>query len=154
MSFFTHLSFVEKYPIVWEKNEIHYKRQFQRECYQMFIWLMWHHNYSTLEKVIPKLLMNIINDDNMVHCVTTITLGSQLKQGVARLRAKRETQESLHMLPGVQRVWGNEPSHSQVNLGVGVPNGLPNLQSMIIGVKTHRLDKFSISLESYWRLDV
>jgi hypothetical protein len=28
-------------------------------------------------------------------------------------------QESLHMLPGAQRVWGNEPSHSQVNSHVG-----------------------------------
>jgi hypothetical protein len=26
---------------------------------------------------------------------------------------------ALHMLPGVQRVWGNEPSHSQVNSHVG-----------------------------------
>jgi hypothetical protein len=27
--------------------------------------------------------------------------------------------EEFHMLPGVQRVWGNEPSHSQVNSHVG-----------------------------------
>ncbi len=33
--------------------------------------------------------------------------------------AKRETRESLHLLPRVQRVWGNEPSHSQVNSHVG-----------------------------------
>jgi hypothetical protein len=26
---------------------------------------------------------------------------------------------ALHMLPGMQRVWGNEPSHSQVNSHVG-----------------------------------
>jgi hypothetical protein len=39
-------------------------------------------------------------------------------KGVARLWAKREARESHHMFPGVQRVqkvWGNEPSHSQVN---------------------------------------
>jgi hypothetical protein len=36
--------------------------------------------------------------------VATLALGSQPKQGVARLRAKRETKESLHMLMGVQRV--------------------------------------------------
>jgi hypothetical protein len=35
------------------------------------------------------------------------------------LHAKRETRESLHMLSGVQRMWGNEPSHSQVNSHVG-----------------------------------
>jgi hypothetical protein len=51
--------------------------------------------------------------------VTTLALGSRPKQGVARLRAKRETREALHMLLGVQRVWGNEPSHSQVNSHVG-----------------------------------
>ncbi len=38
------------------------------------------------------------------YCVATLALGSQPRQGVARLRAKRETWESLHMLPGVQRV--------------------------------------------------
>jgi hypothetical protein len=48
-------------------------------------------------------------------CVATLTLGSQPKQGVARLWAKRKIRESHHMLPKVQKVWGNEPSHSQVN---------------------------------------
>jgi hypothetical protein len=36
--------------------------------------------------------------------VATLALGSQPRQGVARLRPKRETWESLHMLPGVQRM--------------------------------------------------
>ncbi len=39
-------------------------------------------------------------------------------------------------------------------VGVGVPNGLLNLQSEIAGVKTHRLEKFFILLESYWNIDV
>jgi hypothetical protein len=34
-------------------------------------------------------------------------------------------------------------------LGVGVPKGLPNLQSVIAGVKTPRLEEFFISMESY-----
>jgi hypothetical protein len=51
--------------------------------------------------------------------VATLALGLRPRQGVARLWAKRETWESLHMLPGVQRVWGNEPSHSQVNSHAG-----------------------------------
>jgi hypothetical protein len=54
-----------------------------------------------------------------MYIVVILALGSQSKQGVARLWAKRETRESLHMFPGVQRVWGNEPSHSQVNSHVG-----------------------------------
>ncbi len=53
------------------------------------------------------------------NIVATLALGSWIKQGLARLWAKRETQESLHMLPGMQRVWGHEPSHSQVNSHVG-----------------------------------
>jgi hypothetical protein len=51
--------------------------------------------------------------------VTTLALGSRPRQKVVRLRAKRKTQESHHMLLGMQRVWGNELSHSQVNSHVG-----------------------------------
>jgi hypothetical protein len=39
-------------------------------------------------------------------------------------------------------------------LGVGVPNELPNLQNKTVGVKTHRLKTFFISLESYWSVNV
>jgi hypothetical protein len=51
--------------------------------------------------------------------VATLALGLRSRQGVVRLQAKRKTRESHHMLPGVQKVWGNEPSHSQVNSHVG-----------------------------------
>jgi hypothetical protein len=34
-------------------------------------------------------------------------------------------------------------------MGVGVPNGLPNLQNAIAGVKIHWFEEFFISLESY-----
>jgi hypothetical protein len=34
-------------------------------------------------------------------------------------------------------------------LGIGIPNGLPNLQNIIIGVKTHFLEEFFISLKRY-----
>ncbi len=47
--------------------------------------------------------------------VTTLALGSWPRQRVTRLQAKRKTRTSHHMLLGVQKVWGNEPSHSQVN---------------------------------------
>jgi hypothetical protein len=60
-----------------------------------------------------------IDNQYIIVDVTTLALGSRLKQGVAKLRAKRETRESHHMLPGVQRVWGNEPSPSQVNSHYG-----------------------------------
>jgi hypothetical protein len=36
--------------------------------------------------------------------VATLAFDTQPRQGLARLRAKRETQKSHHMLPGVQKV--------------------------------------------------
>jgi hypothetical protein len=60
-----------------------------------------------------------ISNGNIMFIVATLTLGSRPKQGVARVRVKKETRESHHILPGVQRVWGHEPSHSQVNSHVG-----------------------------------
>jgi hypothetical protein len=52
---------------------------------------------------------------NLMTSVVTLALGSRPRQGVARLWAKRKTRESHRLFPWVQRVWGNEPSHSQVN---------------------------------------
>ncbi len=48
------------------------------------------------------------------------------------------------MLPKMQRVWGNEPSHSEVNSDCGSwsPNGLSNLQNTITGVKPIGLNSF------------
>jgi hypothetical protein len=85
--------------------------------------------------------------------VATLALGSQPRQGVARLRAKRGTRESHHMF---SRVWGNNPHPPKWTpiVGIGVPNGLPNLQNVIVGVKTHRLEKFFISLKNYWNVYV
>jgi hypothetical protein len=51
--------------------------------------------------------------------VVTLTLGSRPRQKVERVRVKKETRESHHILPGVQKMWGHEPSHSQVNSHVG-----------------------------------
>ncbi len=39
---------------------------------------------------------------NMINNVVTLTLGSQPRQRVARLRAKKEARESCLMFPGVQ----------------------------------------------------
>ncbi len=46
-------------------------------------------------------------------------MGLRLRQEVTRLQAKRKTRESHYMLLGVQKVWGNEPSHFQVNSHCG-----------------------------------
>jgi hypothetical protein len=55
-----------------------------------------------------------------------------------------------------KRVWGNEHSHSQANSHFGSWNfgGFSNFQRMIVGVKTHWIEKFLISLEIFWNFDV
>jgi hypothetical protein len=71
-----------------------------------------------LSKILHVVLHRVVINQNVVY-VTTLALVHNQGKGVARLRAKKETRESHHMLPGVQKVWGNEPSHSQVNSHVG-----------------------------------
>jgi hypothetical protein len=57
--------------------------------------------------------------DSYIVDVVTLALGSWPRQGVARLRAKREIRESHHILPGVRKVWVNKPSRSQMNSHCG-----------------------------------
>jgi hypothetical protein len=88
--------------------------------------------------------------------VATLALGSQPRQGVARLRAKWETQEHSTCSWECKECEGMNPHTPKWTpmLRVGVPKGLPNHQSMIAGVKTPCLKEFFISLESYWSVDV
>jgi hypothetical protein len=58
---------------------------------------------------------HVINIFSFFPFVATLALGSQPRQGLARLWAKKEAHESHHMLTGVQRVRGNAPSHSQMD---------------------------------------
>jgi hypothetical protein len=90
------------------------------------------------------------------HFVVTLALGLRLKQRLARLRAKREAQESPHIFSRVQKVWGNEPSHSQVNSHCGNwhPKWTFEFHNAIARAKTHRFEEFFISLENYWNIDV
>ncbi len=73
-------------------------------------------------------------------CVATLALGSQPKQRLTRAQAKRSVRECE-----------DEDSHSQVSshFGSWSLGGLLNLQRAISKVKTHRIEKFLISLESY-----
>jgi hypothetical protein len=63
-----------------------------------------------------------------IATIVTLALGLRPRQGLARVRAKREAQESHLMLP---RVWEseNENSHSQMSshFGSWSPGGLPDL---------------------------
>jgi hypothetical protein len=88
--------------------------------------------------------------------VATLALGLRPRQGVARLRANRETQEHFTCSRECKECEGMNPHTPKWTpiLGVGVPKGLPNLRSVISGVKTPCLEEFFISLEIYWSVDV
>jgi hypothetical protein len=89
-------------------------------------------------------------------CVATLTLGLWLKQGLAKVRAKTEPENHISCSQECKKMWGNEPSHIQMNshFGSWSPNGLLNFQRAIARVKTHWIEAFRISLETSWNLDV
>ncbi len=75
----------------------------------------------------------------MMIIVTTLTLGLQPRQGLARVRAKREAWESHFMLLGVHEsvrertlTLPSELPFWEWSLG-----GLLNIERAIAGVKTH-----------------
>jgi hypothetical protein len=88
--------------------------------------------------------------------VTTLALGLWPRQGVARLWAKRETRESHNILPRVQRLWRNEPSHSQVNSHVASwsPKWTPESSERDYRGQKPIALKTVISLQSYCSVDV
>jgi hypothetical protein len=101
------------------------------------------------------IIINFICYHKIFH-VATLALGSRPRQGVARLRAKRETWEHFTCSRECKECEGMDPHTPKWTpmLGVGITKGLPNLQNAIARVKTPRLKKFFISLESYWSVDV
>ncbi len=84
--------------------------------------------------------------------VATLTLASRRRQGLAKVRAKSELESYISCFRKSKRVWGNEHPHSQVSshFGSWSPNGLPNFQKAIVGVKSHWIENFLISLKSSW----
>jgi hypothetical protein len=59
---------------------------------------------------------------NNLSSVATLALGSQPRQGGCKVAGQKRGRESHHMVSGVQKVqkvWGKEPSHSQVNSHCG-----------------------------------
>jgi hypothetical protein len=82
--------------------------------------------------------------------VATLVLGSRPRQGVARLRAKREAESHAECSWECKRMWGNRPSHSQGNSHFGSFGGLPNFQSAIVGVKTGLHNPFGHLKHKLW----
>jgi hypothetical protein len=77
-------------------------------------------------------------------CVATLALGSRPRQGLARLRVERKP-ESEGKCEGTNP---HTPKGAST-LGVWSPDGLPNLQRAIVGVKTQWIEEMFISLENY-----
>jgi hypothetical protein len=71
--------------------------------------------------------------------VATLALVSRPMQRLAKVWAKSEPRSHISCSWECKRVWGNEPSYSQVSshFGSWSPNGLSNCQKVIAGVKTH-----------------
>jgi hypothetical protein len=84
------------------------------------------------------------------HCVATLALGLWPKQGVTRLRDKKRLESHITCSQECKECEGtnlHSPKWTPI-VGVGLPNGLPNIQNAIAGVKTHWFEEFFISLEN------
>jgi hypothetical protein len=68
----------------------------------------------------PKLgVPNDAPPNSSVYSCRNPSLGLTTKARGCKVVAQEGDQKSLHMLPGMHKMWGNEPSHSQVNSHVG-----------------------------------
>jgi hypothetical protein len=88
--------------------------------------------------------------------IATLALGSQLRQGLAKVRAESEAKSHFSCSWECRKLWGNEPTHSQVgsHFGNWNPTRLPNPQRAISGVETHWIEKSFIPLKNllyYWK---
>jgi len=94
--------------------------------------------------------------NQVIKYVTTLALGSWPKQRFTKVRAKTGPGSHITCSRKCKRVWGNEPSHSQVNSHFGnwSHGGLLNVQRTVSCVKTHWIENFFISLKSSWNVNV
>ncbi len=121
------------------------------------IHIYWQHIFELLKRNDSNPLnVKEFMDKTRFHIVTTLTLGSRLRQGLAKVWAKSEPRNHISCSQECKKVWGNESPHSQVNSHFvsWSPNGLLNLQRAILGVKTHWIKEFLISLKRFWNVDV
>jgi hypothetical protein len=90
------------------------------------------------------------------NVVTTLALNLQPRQRLTRVWAKNKVESHISCSRECKKLWGNEPSHSQVSsyFGSWTLNRFSNFQKMITGVKTHWIEAFHISLESSWNVNV
>jgi hypothetical protein len=92
----------------------------------------------------------------LIPFVATLALGLQPRQGLVKVQAKNVAWESHFMFLGV---WESVKEWSftlqmRSHFGNWSPDGFPNLQKVITSIKTHWIEKFLISLENSWNLNV
>jgi hypothetical protein len=100
--------------------------------------------------------MNVWNDDITFVTCHNLGLGLTTKARVYKGAGQDWVRGHISCSWECKRVWGNKPSHSQVNSHFGSwhHSGFPNFQRAIVEAKTHWIEKFLISLESSWNIDV
>jgi hypothetical protein len=93
-------------------------------------------------------------EKHLILILILLVLGSWLKQGLTKVRAKSQARELHFMFSKAWKVWGNELPHSQVSshFGSWSPNRLPNFQITIARVKTRWIKELHISLERSWNV--
>jgi len=116
------------------------------------IFSLWHWRFEKGDAIVNHVGFHSLRN----YFVATLALGLRPKQGPTKVWTKSEPRSHISCSWECKRVWGNEPPHSQMSshFGSWSPNGLPNLQRVIAGVKTHWIEKFIISLESSWNTNV
>jgi hypothetical protein len=92
--------------------------------------------------LLPLIVMIEIHQSSQNGDVATLALGSWPRRGLVRVQAKTKLGSRISWSWECKRVWGKEPSHSQVNSHVGSwsPGGLPNFQRAITRVKTQWIE--------------
>jgi hypothetical protein len=120
-------------------------------------------NHKISKSTFPKVpsFFQIISQIFLCMCLTishdaTLTLSSYQSKGLQSCEPKVKPESHISYSQECRRVWGNEPSHSQVgsHFGSWIPNGLLNFQKAILRVKTHWIEEFFIPLESSWNIYV
>jgi hypothetical protein len=88
--------------------------------------------------------------------VMTLSLARDQSKGLEKAWAKSEARESCAQSQECRKVWGNEPTHSQVgsHFWSWSLDGLPSFYKAISRVKTHWIEYIFIPLKSSWNLDV
>jgi hypothetical protein len=98
-------------------------------------------------------LVNCTDDGDCHHLSLGLATKARACKGAGQGWSPRVTSHAPGSVKECEGMNPHTPKWTPIS-GIRVPNGLPNLQRAIAGVKTHWIEAFFISLESSWNLDV